>query len=204
MKNLLVLFVGLIISGLILTGCNTNTDVVDPEYNLNKSNSSPIFTDDGGVYPITQDEIDGLIHMRIEEKLARDVYTVFGAAYNSQVFLNIKVSEQAHMNAVKRMLDKYSIPDPIISDEVGVFPDPDFQALYDQFIVQGSVSLYEALLVGKAIEELDIADLEAQLAVVTNPGVIKLYTNLKAGSTSHLAAFNKNLIGCIRLNDTEE
>lgn len=203
MKNLLVLFVGLIISGLILTGCNTNTDVVDPEYNLNKSNSSPIFTDDGGVYPITQGEIDGLIHMRIEEKLARDVYTVFGAAYNSQVFLNIKVSEQAHMNAVKRMLDKYSIPDPIISDEVGVFPDPDFQALYDQLIVQGSVSLYEALLVGKAIEELDIADLEAQLATVTNPGIIKLYTNLKAGSTNHLAAFNKNLIGCIRLNDTE-
>ena len=203
MKNLMLLFVGLILSSLILTGCNTNTDLVNPEYNLNRSNTSSVLTDDGAVYPITQDEIDGLIHMRIEEKLARDVYTVFGAAYNSQVFLNIKVSEQAHMDAVKRMLDKYSIPDPLITDEVGVFPDPDFQALYDQLILQGNVSLYEALLVGKAIEELDIADLEAQLATVTNPGIIRLYTNLKAGSTSHLAAFNKNLIGCIRSNDTE-
>ncbi|NWF49624.1 MAG: DUF2202 domain-containing protein [Ignavibacteriaceae bacterium] len=200
MKNLFMLFVGLIISGLIFTGCNTNNDLVDPEYNLSKSNSSSNLTEDGGVFPITQDEIDGLIHMRIEEKLARDVYTVFGAAYNSQVFLNIKVSEQSHMNAVKRMLDKYSIPDPIITDEVGVFPDPAFQALYDQMIVQGSVSLYEALLVGKAIEELDIADLDYQLTnVVTNPGIIKLYTNLKAGSVSHLAAFNRNLVGCLNI-----
>lgn len=203
MKNLIMLLIGLVVSGLILTGCNTNTDVVNPEYSLNKNNSSSVIKNDGGFYPITQNEIDGLIHMRIEEKLARDVYTIFGAAYNSQVFLNIKVSEQAHMNAVKRMLDKYNIQDPIVSDEVGVFPDPDFQALYDQLIAQGSVSLYEALLVGKSIEELDIADLEAQLAYVTNPGIIKLYTNLKAGSTSHLAAFNKNLIGCISLNDTE-
>ena len=55
----------------------------------------------------------------------------------------------------------------------------------------------QGLQVGKAIEELDIADLEAQLAFVTNPGLINIYTNLKAGSVSHLAAFNKNLIGCI-------
>jgi hypothetical protein len=135
--------------------------------------------------------------MRIEEKLARDVYTVFGTTYNAKVFLNIKLSEQAHMNAVKRQLDKYNIPDPLTTDEVGVFPDPTFQALYDQLIAQGSVSLYEGLLVGKAIEELDIADLETQLAVVVNPGIINLYTNLKAGSVSHLAAFNKNLVGCI-------
>ena len=32
---------------------------------------------------------------------------VLGTAYNEQVFLNIKLSEQAHMDAVKRMLDKY-------------------------------------------------------------------------------------------------
>jgi hypothetical protein len=196
MKKLTVKL-GLALFALLFVGCNTNSDVVSPESELNKSQISNIYELDGGVYPITQEEIDGLIHMRIEEKLARDVYTVMGASYNAKVFLNIKVSEQAHMNAVKRMLDKYSIPDPLTTDEVGVFPDPTFQALYDQMIVQGNISLYEALLVGVAIEELDIADLEAQLAFVTNPGIIKLYSNLKAGSVSHLAAFNKNLIGCI-------
>jgi hypothetical protein len=93
------------------------------------------------------------------------------------------------------MLDKYSIPDPIVSDEVGVFPDPIFQDLYDQFIAQGNVSLYEALIVGKTIEEIDIADLEAQLLIVDNPDIIRVYSNLKAGSENHLAAFIKCLSG---------
>ena len=197
MKKLTSKILGIIVLTFVLFGCNANTDVVSPENDLAKSRNSEIINFDGGVYPITLEEIDGLIHMRIEEKLARDVYSVLGAAYNSQVFLNIKLSEQAHMNAVKRMLDKYNIPDPLTSDEVGVFPDPTFQSLYDQLIAQGSVSLYEGLLVGKAIEELDIADLEAQLAFVTNPGIVNLYTNLKAGSVSHLAAFERNLIGCL-------
>jgi hypothetical protein len=64
------------------------------------------------------------------------------------------------MNSVKRILDKYNVRAPIITDEAGVLPDPFFQALYDQMIVQGSVSLYGALLVGKAIEELDTTDLD--------------------------------------------
>ncbi|MFZ1518261.1 MAG: DUF2202 domain-containing protein [Ignavibacteriaceae bacterium] len=199
MNKLTSKILGLVLLTFVLFGCNANTDVVSPESDLSKSSNSELLNFDGGIYPITQEEIDGLIHMRIEEKLARDVYTVFGTAFNSQVFLNIKLSEQAHMDAVKRMLDKYNIPDPLTSDEVGIFPDPTFQSLYDQLIAQGSVSLYEGLLVGKAIEELDIADLEAQLAFATNPGIIRLYTNLKARSTNHLAAFNKNLIGCIPL-----
>jgi hypothetical protein len=198
MKKLTVKILGLALFALLLVGCNANTDVVSPENELTKSGNIDII--DGGTYTVTQEEIDGLIHMRIEEKLARDVYTVMGTRYNAQVFLNIKLSEQAHMTAVKRMLDKYSIPDPLTSDEVGVFPDATFQALYDQLIAQGSVSLNEALLVGVAIEELDIADLENQLTnVVTNPGIIRLYTNLKAGSVSHLAAFNRNLIGCLNV-----
>jgi hypothetical protein len=198
MKKLTAKILGFALFALLLVGCNANTDVVSPENELTKSSNIDFI--DGGTYTVTQEEIDGLIHMRIEEKLARDVYTVMGTTYNAQVFLNIKLSEQAHMTAVKRMLDKYSIPDPLTSDEVGVFPDAAFQALYDQLIAQGSVSLNEALLVGVAIEELDIADLDNQLTnVVTNPGIIRLYTNLKTGSVSHLAAFNRNLIGCLNV-----
>jgi hypothetical protein len=200
MKKLIAKILGIVLFAFFLVGCNANTDVVSPETELSKSGNIDLILADGGAYTVTQEEIDGLIHMRIEEKLARDVYTVMGNTYNAQVFLNIKLSEQAHMTAVKRMLDKYSIPDPLTSDEVGVFPDATFQALYDQLIAQGSVSLNEALLAGVAIEELDIADLDDQLInVVTNPGIIRLYTNLKAGSVSHLAAFNRNLIGCVKV-----
>lgn len=198
MKTVTAKIVVLVLFTFLLFGCNANTDVVSPESELTKSEILNLISPDGGTYTVTQEEIDGLIHMRIEEKLARDVYTVLGATYNAQVFLNIKLSEQAHMDAVKRMLDKYNIPDPLTTDEVGVFPNETFQALYDQYIAQGNVSLNDAFLVGVTIEELDIADLEDQLTnAVTNPGIIRLYTNLKAGSVSHLAAFNRNLIRCV-------
>ena len=143
----------------------------------------------GTTYELSQEERDGLIHMRIEEKLARDVYIVMGELWNHKVFLNIQLSEQKHMEAVKCKLDKYNVPDPLTTDSVGVFPDPVFQQLYDQYIQQGSQSLNEALLVGKAIEELDIADLTFQLTFVDNPDIIRVYQNLKAASENHLAAF---------------
>ncbi len=147
----------------------------------------------GSGFELSQEERDGLIHMRIEEKLARDVYIVMGDLWNHKVFLNIQLSEQKHMEAVKRLLDKYSVPDPLTTDSVGVFPDPQFQLLYDQYILQGNQSLQEALLVGKAIEELDIADLTFQLTFVDNPDIIRVYQNLKAASENHLAAFIKCL-----------
>lgn len=143
----------------------------------------------GSTYELSQEERDGLIHMRIEEKLARDVYMVMGDLWNHKVFLNIQQSEQRHMDAMKRLLDKYSVPDPLTTDSVGVFPDPQFQQLYDNYILQGSQSLNEALLVGKAIEELDIADLTFQLTFVDNPDIIRVYQNLKTASENHLAAF---------------
>ena len=51
---------------------------------------------------------------------------------------------------------------------------PEFQTLYDQLIAQGSISLYEGLLVGVAIEELDIADLEEQLEGSNKSGYYKI------------------------------
>ena len=198
MKTLVTKIFGLVLFGFLLIGCETNVLSPDSQTDVSKTGVYDLTSSDAVTYALTQEEIDGLIHMRIEEKLARDVYIVLGTTWNSKVFLTIQVSEQAHMDVVKAKLDKFNIPDPLTSDEVGVFPDayPDFQDLYDQYIAQGNQSLYQALLAGVAIEELDIADLEEQLELATNPGIINMYTNLKNASTSHLAAFNKNLIGC--------
>ncbi len=143
---------------------------------------------------LSQQERDGLIHMRIEEKLARDVYIMMGDLWEYEVFLKIQVSEQKHMDAIKRLLVRYNVPDPLTSDSVGVFPDPQFQLLYDQYIQQGSQSLEQALLAGQAIEELDIADLTYQLTFVDNQDIIRVYQNLKAASENHLAAFTGCLI----------
>jgi hypothetical protein len=147
----------------------------------------------GSTFELSEEERDGLIHMRIEEKLARDVYIVMGEMWNHRIFLNIQLSEQKHMDAIKRLLDKYNVLDPITTDSVGIFPDPQFQQLYDQLVQQGSQSLQDALLAGKSIEELDIADLEYQLSFVDNPDIIRVYENLKAASENHMAAFIKCL-----------
>lgn len=197
MKTATFLIAVVLVLSLVFFGCNNESNILssDETTSLQKSIDNSFVTTETG-YDLSQEEIDGLIHMRLEEKLARDVYTTLGNTWSYKVFLNIKVSEQAHMEAVKRLLVKYGIDDPITNDEVGVFPDPQFQALYDQFVLQGSVSAYEAFMVGKTIEELDIADLQNQLTnVVDNPDIIRVYQNLKSASESHLAAFNKCLTG---------
>ena len=72
-------------------------------------------------YDLSTQEKDGLIYMRLEEKLARDVYLTLGKTYNQKMFVNIPESEQRHMDAVKALLDKYEIPDPVTDNEIGSF-----------------------------------------------------------------------------------
>ena len=207
MKTLATKIFGLVLFAFFLIGCESNVVSPDSQTNVSKTGVYDLTSPDAVVaYAITQEEIDGLIHMRIEEKIARDVYIEMGDLWNAQVFLKIQVSEQTHMDAVKAKLDKFNIPDPLTSDAVGEFPDayPEFQDLYDQLMAQGIVSLYQGLLVGVTIEELDIADLEEQLELANNPGIINVYTNLKNASSSHLAAFNKILNGGITKLKTAE
>lgn len=142
---------------------------------------------------LSQAEIDGLIFMREEEKLAKDVYLFLGDLWDSQVFLNIAKSEETHTEAVRTLLDRYGIEDPASSAEMGEFTNPDLQALYDQLTAQGSQSLGDALIVGAVIEEIDILDLDEYIAQTDNQDIILVYENLLKGSRNHLRAFVKNI-----------
>jgi len=201
-NRILVLF-SMILFLILTVGCsNENPVTTDDSLMLSKYGNGGNGGGSGSTFDLSQEELDGLLHMRLEEKLARDVYTTFGNLYNYKVFLNIKESEQRHMDAMLRLLVKYNIEDPVISDEVGVFPPGVFQDLYDDYIAQGSISLLEALQVGVNIEELDIADLQYQInEVVDNPDILRVYSNLLTGSENHLEAFNR----CIaNLPDTDK
>ena len=138
---------------------------------------------------LTEDEKAGLLQMREEEKLARDVYIKMYALYGKSIFSNIIESEQSHMDAVKGLLDRYVLEDPAASNDVGVFTDPDIQDLYNELCAKGTLSLNNALEVGVIIEKMDIADLEELLAETAKRDIIRVYENLLAGSYSHLAAF---------------
>lgn len=142
---------------------------------------------------VDEQEIADLLWMREEEKLARDVYITLGETWSLPVFSNISQAEQQHMDAVGALLDRYEIQDPVGDNGVGVFTNPELQALYDQLVEQGSQSATDALMVGGAIEELDILDLQKAIANTDNADIQQVYTSLNAGSENHLRAFVGNL-----------
>lgn len=142
---------------------------------------------------LTEAEVEGLLYMREEEKLAHDVYVTLYGIWGTPVFQNIANSEQTHTDAVKNLLDIYGLEDPAVSTPVGVFVNPDLQALYDQLVDLGSQSQADALKVGAAIEEIDILDLQANLETLTAADVRQVYENLLFGSENHLRAFTSVL-----------
>ncbi|NJE06470.1 DUF2202 domain-containing protein [Thermococcus sp. M36] len=148
---------------------------------------------DGYYADLSQEEIDGLLWIIEEEKLARDVYLTLYDLWGLQVFNNIANSEQMHMNAVLSLIEKYNLTAPDTLDQVGVFQDEELQALYDQLIETGSQSEVDALKVGALIEEVDIEDLEERIAQTDNEDIKTVYSNLMAGSENHLRAFTSQL-----------
>ena len=143
---------------------------------------------------LNPDETAGLIFMREEEKLARDVYLYLYAQHGANVFNNISNSEQTHTDAILALLEKYDIPDPAANNPEGVFTDSYLQGLYDTLIAQGSASLIDGLIVGAAIEEIDLLDIQHLVDELDgNADIAIVYENLMKGSRNHLRSFVNNL-----------
>ena len=142
--------------------------------------------------PLSATEKESLLYMREEEKLARDVYNAFYTRYGLRVFSNIATSEQAHMDAVLTLLNRYGLADPAAAAP-GVFNNDDLQALYDDLIDQGNASLTAALQAAALIEETDIADLQDGLGLINHADLRAVYNNLLRASQNHLRAFSRQL-----------
>ena len=142
---------------------------------------------------IVQVEKDALIFMREEEKLARDVYLEMNDLWSRMVFDHISSSEQTHMDAVQNLLEVYGLEDPVGNHARGVFTNQDLQSLHDNLVNKGEQSLIDALMVGAAIEEIDIIDIENYYRDINQADIITVFENLQKGSRNHLRAFVKNL-----------
>lgn len=166
-----------------------------PEYVVDESDMLNEQTLIGGIEKrkLTAQESDGLLRMREEEKLARDVYTTLGAKWGVRIFSNIASSEQTHADAMKVLLERYAIPDPVTNDSVGVFRSPLMQQLYNDLVAKGNTSVTEALIAGAMVEDLDIRDLDVLMKETTKEDILVTYRNLQKGSRNHLRAFVKNL-----------
>jgi hypothetical protein len=139
--------------------------------------------------PVTESEIEHLMYMREEEKLARDVYLTMYDTWGLGIFYNIAQSEEVHTEAVRAKIEKYALVDPVIDDTVGAFVNKDIALLYDTLIAQGRISELDALFVGGAIEEIDMIDIQHAIDEAEHRDIKRVYENLLAGSKNHLRAF---------------
>ncbi len=138
---------------------------------------------------LTNEEKNGILYIREEEKLARDVYQTLYEKWGLQIFSNIAKSEQRHMDAVKLLIEKYGLSDPVKGMGVGEFSNPEFSELYSKLTAEGNKSVVDALKVGALIEEKDIVDLQKYISETNKEDIKVVYENLMKGSRNHLRAF---------------
>ena len=132
---------------------------------------------------------------RDEERMARDLYTLFGQTYDAAIFDRIAASEQQHFDAVGALLTAYAITDPAVGQPAGTYANADVQKLYDQWKAQGLTSVQDAYAVGVALEQTDIADLQGILARNADADAQRVFTRLLAASQHHLDAFTNAVNG---------
>ena len=142
-------------------------------------------------------EKDGVVFMYEEEKLARDVYDSMFVKWNLNPFGHIRKSERMHMTEMRSLLKKYHVKDPALknTDQPGVFNNASLQALYNELVTKGSLSIKDALKAGALIEEVDIRDLKERKKNAVQKDIVEAYDFLIMGSENHLRAFCRNLKG---------
>lgn len=194
MKSMLLGSLSLLLAAILSTACATDQDllIVSDNYTSELNDSAlglALAGQPSG--ELTASEKEGLLFMVEEEKLAGDVYLALNEKWNLRVFDNIGKAERTHEAAVKTLLTRYSLPDP--TKGAGEYSNESLQGLYHDLVSRGSVSVRDALLVGAAIEEIDILDLEVRMAQTDKEDILLVYANLIKGSENHLRAFVNNL-----------
>ncbi|WP_397445105.1 DUF2202 domain-containing protein [Polaribacter sp. R77954] len=183
-KKVTVLFV-IIILAIVVNACSDGSQDEFILFDLNDVEDVQEST------TILQEDIDALLFMLEEEKLARDTYEYLDNTWSLSQFENIKKSEQAHMDAIEDVLKQNEISYTILPK--GVFSNKDLQAHYNTFKEDGAKSVINALKIGATIEDLDIKDLENYVSLTKNSTLISIYQNLICGSRNHLRSFMRGL-----------
>ncbi len=98
------------------------------------------------------------------------------------------------MDAVKSLIDKYQLADPVKSDAVGEFSDMELAQLYKSLVSKGEISLTDALRVGATIEDLDLFDIATFELATDNQDISLIYDNLAKGSRNHMRSYYDQLL----------
>ncbi|GAA4809983.1 DUF2202 domain-containing protein [Litoribaculum gwangyangense] len=155
------------------------------------SDHDKVYDTDSLEITLSQSDKEALLFMLEEEKLARDTYLFLDNIWSINPFSNIKNSEQNHMDSIESLLVKYQINYDVLP--LGEFKNQDLQSLYNQFQIDGILSMTNALKIGATIEDLDIVDLQNFINATNNLSIISVFQSLQCGSKNHLKSFVSSL-----------
>ncbi|PNV83174.1 MAG: hypothetical protein C0627_06470 [Sulfurimonas sp.] len=158
---------------------------------MQKSSVHALMVQDGEIQDITlnEAEVESLLYMIEEEKMARDIYDALYELTGIESFDVISNSEQKHYDKLLEVASKAGVDTTTISDEAGVYINSEIQDLYTTLLAQGSLSSEDALSVGILIEQTDIADLQSTLEETDITLLGQVYSHLLDASQNHFAAF---------------
>lgn len=166
--------------------------------------------------PLGYSEALHLKFMRAEEKLAHDVYLHLSEIYpDNAAFSNITKSETRHIATMAEKLAQYGLDDVNADDPPGVFSEENYGTYFEDkytFLIEwGEEGLFEALMAGALIEELDMHDIVLcpeiiigyETGITTendcgrdytdNKALVESYNNLLDGSANHLRSFVRQI-----------
>ncbi len=195
MKQRHLLLTSLFSATLLLTACGGDSSS-DSGFSSETSEESTESTSTSNETSLSKIEVEGLLFMREEEELARDLYLDLFDAKGLTVFQDISNNaESKHAEKMKQLMAKYGIDDPS-TGERNTYTGQELQALYDELLSQGLGSDdLAALRVGALVEETDIRDINTHLDHVSaeHTDIIASYKNLLCGSRNHLRAFAEQI-----------
>jgi len=197
----------------LATTLAANIDILDSNEVavLNSTTDNPtLMVSSLPTYSLSQTQLDTLVYMWNEEKLAKDVYLALNAVQPSNQLSNIaNKAESQHQLSMESLLTKYNLVNTVIASyntanntaittlaeiPAGVYTLSPLQTLYNTLYTQGSVSKQAALETGCKVEVTDVNDLNADLNTAgTAQDLVSVFESLRAGSYNHYWAFDNGL-----------
>ena len=87
---------------------------------------------------LTENEKAGILLMREEEKMARDIYQTLNEKWDQMPFVHISESEINHMARMKLLIDKYNLKDPVEknADKRGVYENQVLAQIFRTYCIR--------------------------------------------------------------------
>jgi hypothetical protein len=145
--------------------------------------------------------VEAWVRLWTDELAARDLYAALDAQTTRRVFQNIGRSEVHHRDTIANLLIAAGHEVPA-EPEAGAYADEEIKAVFAALLEQGQKSELDAFKAGAAFEELDITELEREMArEELSDTERQVLTALRDASVRHLSAFRRQIT---RMGETPE